>query len=153
MATAAMKVGERKKKVIIDTDPGIGPYRPSILLVSSPVSTAIDCNQPVDRSFPWRRRRDGHPGGAAVAGAGGAGPHHHLRQRPHRPRHAQRAPPGSSVRFPPQSPPADGSPPSRLFICLRNLLSLDGITSRWLMLRFSWRLLAGPTSPSRRDPM
>ena len=94
MATAAMKVGERKKKVIIDTDPGIGPYRPSILLVSSPVSTAIDCNQPVDRSFPWRRRRDGHPGGAAVAGAGGAGPHHHLRQRPHRRRHPQRAPPG-----------------------------------------------------------
>ena len=34
MAAAAMKVGERKKKkVIIDTDPGIGPYLLSILLV------------------------------------------------------------------------------------------------------------------------
>ena len=42
MATAAMKVGERKKKVIIDTDPGIGPYLLSILLVGflDRVSTA-----------------------------------------------------------------------------------------------------------------
>ena len=44
--------------------------------------------------------------------------------------------------------------PPRLFICLpANLFSLDGITSSWLVLRFSWRPLAGPTSPSRRDPM
>jgi hypothetical protein len=45
-------------------------------------------------------REVAHLPGVVVDRAGGAGPHHYLRQCPHRPRHAQRAPPGAAAYLP-----------------------------------------------------